>query len=241
MQQPKPLAVIYQDQDYIAINKPSGLLVHRSPIARGEKRFALQMLRNQIGCHVYPVHRLDRPTSGILLFALSSEAAKHMIERFKSGEVRKTYMAVARGHTPDEGTIDHALKPIPENNSPAPQDPELRVSSVTQYRTLKKMELQYAVDRYPTSRYSLLILHPLTGRRHQIRRHMKHISHPIIGDTRYGQAVHNHFFRDHFGAKRLLLAATRLQFNHPVTGHDIDIRAELDPLFQTVIDRFYAE
>lgn len=230
------LEILYQDKYYLAVNKPSGLLVHRSPIARNEKRFALQIVRNQVGRHVFPVHRLDRPTSGVLLFALSSEAAQRAANLFNANRINKTYMAVVRGYIQKNGTIDHPLKALDRHSQArAP------VPAVTRYRCMARTELPYAVDRYPTARYSLVTLSPLSGRRHQLRRHMKHISHPIIGDTRYGKSAHNHFFKNHFHVNRLLLAATGLNFTHPYTRKNVRIEAVLEKPFQTVISKIFPE
>ena len=230
--QPPPLEVVYADDHIIAINKPPGLLVHRSAIDRHETRFALQMLRDQVGQRVYPVHRLDKPTSGILLFALSPDCARQLSGQFESREVTKLYLAVVRGHCPDEGVIDHPLseKRDPMTDQKAQTDKPAQ-SAETRYRRLAKVELPLKVDRYPQSRYSLLQLQPVSGRRHQLRRHLKHISHPIIGDTTYGKSVHNRFFANEFGCRRLLLACTTLHLAHPVSGKRLNLSAGLDTEF----------
>lgn len=228
------LEILFQDKYYLAVNKPSGLLVHRSPISKSEKRFALQIVRNQVGCRVFPVHRLDRPTSGVLLFALSSEAAKRAARLFQSNLIKKTYMAVVRGYIQKSGTIYHPLKALDAHLHSAP-----RLSAVTCYRRITRIELPYAVDRYPTARYSLVSLFPQSGRRHQLRRHMKHISHPIIGDTRYGKSTHNHLFKNHFQVSRLLLAATTLKFTHPYTREEINIEAKPGTCFEYVMSRLF--
>ena len=200
----------------MAINKPPGLLVHRSRIDRLETRFALQMLRDQLGQRVYPVHRLDKAASGVLLFALTSAAARDAGELFATERVRKTYVAVVRGYVDPQGVIDYPLKERLDRmtdakaaRTKAPQP------AVTNYRRLGTVALPFRVDRYPTSRYSLVEVKPKTGRKHQIRRHLKHISHPIIGDTTHGKGKHNRFFREQFGNNQLLLAATELTFVNP--------------------------
>ena len=219
-----PLPVIYRDDSLIAIHKPAGLLVHRSELDRHETRFALQMLRDQIGRAVYPAHRLDKGTSGVLLFALSSEVAHQLYGQFERGEVAKRYLAVVRGHPPAAGEIDHPLKRLADDHAgiagDAPAQPAL-----TRYRRLATVELPYRVDRYPSSRYALLELAPLTGRRHQLRRHMKHIAHPIIGDATHGKGRHNRLFQTVFGSHRLLLAATELCLRHPLDGRALCLRA----------------
>lgn len=223
------LTVLYQDDFMVAVSKPSGLLVHRSPIDRHETRFALQLVRNQVGQRVYPIHRLDKPTSGVLLFALSPETARRLVESFAAGAVQKSYLAVVRGYVPDEGMIDYPLVEEQDRHDyPVPIVEKESRQAVTEFRTLARIELPCAVGRYPSSRYSLVSASPRTGRRHQLRRHFKHVFHPIIGDTRYGEGRHNRFFREEFHSHRLLLHAVELTVPHPVTGGSIDIVAPVD-------------
>ena len=216
----------------MAINKPCGLLVHRSPIDRRETRFALQLLRDQLGQKVYPVHRLDKPTSGVLLFALDRSTARMMEPLFADQAVRKTYLAVVRGQPPEAGTIEHALKEKYDAADPSrarqhkPAQPAL-----TQFRRLSQVEWPWPVDRYPAARYCLLECRPQTGRRHQLRRHLKHINHPLTGDTTYGKGPHNRLFREQLGIDRLLLHAATLEFEHPVSGQTIALRAPTDAAF----------
>jgi len=233
------LEIIYQDEYLVAVNKPAGLLVHRSMIDKHETRFALQMVRNQVGQHVYPVHRLDKPTSGVLLFALNPDIAKIMGEKFANRETDKTYLAVVRGYTEAEGVIDYALKEELDKKSDkkARQDKEPQ-EAVTHYNRLATTELKVAVGRYETARYSLLHIKPETGRKHQLRRHLKHIFHPIVGDTTHGDGKHNQLFRDDLDCHRLLLAATSLSFDHPVNGNKVEIKAGLDASFSAIIDGF---
>jgi len=233
------LEIIYQDEYLVAVNKPAGLLVHRSMIDKYETRFALQMVRNQVGQHVYPVHRLDKPTSGVLLFALTPDIAKIMGEKFASRETTKTYVAVVRGYTEAEGIIDYALKEELDKKSDkkARQD-KAPQEAVTHYHRLATAELNHAVGRYETARYALISIQPETGRKHQIRRHFKHIFHPIVGDTTHGDGKHNQLFRDEFDCHRLLLAATSLSFDHPVHGNRVVITAGLDESFSAIFDGF---
>ncbi len=192
------LPIIYQDKYLVAINKPSGLLVHRSMIDRHETRFAMQMVRDQIGQRVYPLHRLDKPTSGVLLFALSPEVAKLAGEQFQQHSVSKSYLAIVRGVTDEKGLIDHALREqLDKITDRKAQKDKPAQDAITHYRRLADIELPVCIDRYPTSRYSLLQLTPETGRKHQIRRHLKHISHPIIGDAKHGKGKHNRYFARH--------------------------------------------
>jgi tRNA pseudouridine65 synthase len=223
----QPLVVIHRDEYLCAIDKPSGLLVHRTALDRGASQFAVQLLRNQIGRHVYPVHRLDRGTSGVLLFALDPEVARNLSAQFLSREVVKTYVAVVRGHPPDAGTIDHPLaRRRDDYELPLPTDPSAEPQpAVTHYRRLAVAELPYPVDRYRSSRYALLELQPETGRRHQIRRHLKHASHPVIGDSTYGKGRHNRLFAHLFASDRLLLACVELRLTHPATGRHLALSA----------------
>jgi tRNA pseudouridine65 synthase len=221
------LEILFQDDHYVAIDKPAGLLVHRSPISR-DKVFALQTLRDQLGRRVYPVHRLDRATSGVLVFGLSAEDARRLAERFASRQVDKEYLAVARGWVDAVGLIDH---PVADGDA-APQPAR------TRYRRLATIELPIAVDRYPSTRYSLITAIPETGRRQQIRKHFKHISHHLIGDTTHGNGRHNRFFRAHFGVQRLMLMAYRLEFAHPFDGARVAIEAAPDAAWQEIASQF---
>lgn len=233
------LPILYQDEHMIAIDKPAGLLVHRSMIDKRETRFALQMLRDQIGQHVYPVHRLDRPTSGVLLFALSSDIARDLCESFaKEGEVHKTYYAMIRGFANDHDVIDYPLKEILDKTTDgkARQDKEPQ-SAITEYNTLATAELPYAVGRYQSVRYSLVKLQPQTGRKHQLRRHMAHIRHPILGDTTHGDGKQNAFFFEHFTLRRLMLMAQCLTLPHPITKDTITLQTGFDQQWLNVFDR----
>lgn len=189
------LTILHRDDWLIAVHKPAGLLVHRTQIDAHETLNAMTMLRNQIGAWVYPVHRLDKPVSGILLFALDPVTAHHLTVAFQQQNTRKSYLAITRGYCPPSGTIDYPLK---EQNDPATDrlaipDKEAQ-SAITHFMRLATVELPEPVGRYPTARYSLMHLQPITGRKHQLRRHMKHIFHPIVGDTTHGDGCHNRFF-----------------------------------------------
>jgi len=231
------LHILYQDEYLVAVFKPAGLLVHRSMIDRHETRFALQMVRNQVGQHVYPVHRLDKPTSGVLLFALSSETAKAVGEQFAAHTVAKTYHAVVRGYADESGIIDYALKEeLDKKGDKQAQQDKPAQDAVTEYRRLATAELNHAVGRYNTARYSLVQLKPKTGRKHQLRRHFKHIFHPIVGDTTHGDGKQNQFFRQHLVCHRLLLQATSLTLQHPISQQPLCIQAAEDVSFDTIIE-----
>lgn len=219
------LKILYQDAHYVAIDKPAGLLVHRSPISR-DQVFALQTLRDQLGRRVYPVHRLDRATSGVLIFGLSADAARRLVVQFELREVDKEYLAVARGWVDTNGIIDHPVADEEGNG--------IAQVARTRYRRLATIELPFAVDRYPSSRYSLVSIVPETGRRQQIRKHFKHISHHLIGDTTHGNGRHNRFFRVHYGIHRLLLMSRRLGFRHPYADSRIQITAGSDADWQRI-------
>jgi tRNA pseudouridine65 synthase len=233
----EPLALLFRDESIAVFNKPAGLLLHRSFIDRHEKRFALQMARDLLRQRVYPVHRLDRPTSGVLLFALTPEIASILTASFAQGAVTKRYLAVARGITPAEGIIDHPLLEEQDKHDPYRQEGKEPQEAVTAYRRLAETELPFPVGRYRTSRYSLVEVTPRTGRRHQIRRHFKHIFHPLVGDVNYGEGRHNRFFREEFGCPRLLLHASSLVINHPVDNRPLTFNAPLDSAFSCVIER----
>jgi len=175
----------------------------------------------------------------VLLFALNPEIAKIMGETFANRETTKTYLAVVRGYTEAEGIIDYALKEELDKKSDkkARQD-KAPQEAVTHYQRLATTELNVAVGRYETARYSLLHIQPETGRKHQIRRHLKHIFHPIVGDTTHGDGKHNQLFRNVLDCHRLLLAATSLSFDHPVNENKLVIKAGLDAPFSAIIDEF---
>ncbi len=233
------LPILYRDESIVVIDKPPGLLVHRSEIDRHETRFAIQILRDQIGQRVWPAHRLDRGTSGVLLFGLSPEIASQLGRQFEAGTVEKRYWAVVRGHPPAFGCIDHPLSRQRDayefhgEKSSTEAQP-----AMTRFRKLAEIEIPVAVDRYPTSRYALLEVEPLTGRRHQIRRHLKNIAHPIIGDATHGKGRHNRYFAEHLGCHRLLLACVRFCFNHPADERRLELKAPVSGEFAATLARF---
>jgi len=236
------LEILFQDEYLVAINKPSGLLVHRSPIDQYETRFALQMTRDQIGRHVFPVHRLDKPTSGVLLFALSSEVASALTKQFTATTIHKTYLAVVRGYTNNSGVIDSDLQEELDKMTDKLADKDKPAqSAITHYERLATTELPYPVGRYDTARYSLVSLQPKTGRKHQLRRHMKRIYHPIVGDTTHGDGKQNKFLREQFGLDRLMLHAISMGFLHPVTGKELLINASAPKDFLLILEELRLE
>lgn len=231
------LDVVYQDAHLVAIHKPAGLLVHRSPIDRRETRFALQMTRDRVGQKVFALHRLDKATSGLLLFALDADTAAAMARDFAQRRVQKTYLALVRGWPQDEGQIDKALQykadalAGPERSADAPPQ-----EALTHYCTLARATLDRPMGRYAQQRYALLELKPSTGRKHQLRRHLSHINHPIVGDVNHGDRHHNHLFHDWRGMHRLYLAATRLGFVHPHTGQELHLQAPVQADFRSTLE-----
>lgn len=232
------LDILYRDEKLIAINKPAGMLVHRSWLDKHETQFAMQTLRDQIGQHVFPVHRLDRPTSGVLLFALNAETARLMSEQFEQHQLEKSYLAIVRGYLLGEGRIDYPLKVVQDkiaDKFSAPKEPQ---QAVTDYRNLATVEMPYPAGKFNTARYSLVQLSPLTGRKHQLRRHLKHLFHPIIGDTNYGDLHQNRTFTAHTGGDRLFLHANQLDFTQPHTLQKIMVNAPLDRQWESVFAQF---
>ncbi len=231
-----PLTLLYRDASLAVIDKPAGLLVHRTALDRHETRFAVQLLRDQIGQPVHPVHRLDRGTSGVLVFALDRDSARTLSAAFAGQSVRKTYLAVVRGWPAESGCIDHPLQRQPDDAEWVdPRAQLLPQEAVTHWRRLATAELPIANERYPTTRFSLLELTPETGRRHQIRRHLKHAAHPIIGDATYGKGRLNRDFTALTGCSRLLLHCARLQLAHPADGSMLTLSASLDGAFATLL------
>ena len=201
------VSILWRDQHLVVVNKPSGLLVHRG--WGRDRDVAMTRVRDALGQHVNPVHRLDRATSGALLFALTPDATSALGAMFQEGRVNKTYHALVRGAPPESGVVD----------SPVPQTEDgLRVPATTRYRLLATS----SVDRC-----SLVEAKPETGRLHQIRRHMKHLGHPLIGDVNYGRGELNRHYRATYGLHRLALHACSLAFVHPISGMALRIEAPL--------------
>lgn len=210
------LEIIYRDADLVVINKPHGLLVHPSYIARDAEEFAMQLLRDQIGQRVYPAHRLDRKTGGALLFSLNKETDRLMQQQFSERKISKKYLAVVRGYAPDELLIDY---PLAKENGTMQE-------ARTFFKTLQKAEVDVPSGKHPTSRYSLVEANPETGRTHQLRRHFAHIFHPIIGDRPHGCNKQNKLWLERFNMNTMMLHASELEFIHPLSHQPIHICAE---------------
>lgn len=219
------LEILYQDAHLVAINKPHGLLVHQSPIARDAEEFALQLLRDQLNQTVYPSHRLDRKTSGVLLFALDKESDRMMQQMFQNRQVEKKYLAIVRGFAPSEMTIDYALK----------NENEILQDAVTHFKTLEQYQIDVPFGKHATSRYSLVEAMPETGRMHQLRKHFAHILHPIIGDRPHGCNKQNKFWLEKFQMNTMLLHASELSFIHPYSNEKMVIKADLSDEFKRVL------
>jgi len=219
------LEILYEDESIVAINKPHGLLVHRSSIARDTSEFALQILRDQLGKTVYPAHRLDRKTGGVLLFSLNKETDQYLQKSFQEHQIDKKYLAVLRGFAPEKGLIDYPLKK--ENGTIQ--------EAQTSFRLLAKSELDIPFGKFPTSRYSLVEANPLTGRMHQLRRHFAHIFYPIIGDRPHGCNKQNKFWKENYQMDTMLLHASELTFKHPLSGETVHVKSTIQSDFQKVL------
>ncbi len=234
------LEILYKDEYLVAINKPSGLLVHKSMIDKHEIYYAMKILSKQIGKWVYPVHRLDKPTSGVLLFALDKYTAKEISLQFSNHTIEKQYISVVRGYVKEKGIIDHSLSvkldKIADKDATIQKDAQ---DAVTIYELLDTVELNHKVGRYDKTRYSLIKLTPKTGRKHQLRRHMKHISHHMLGDTKYGRGEHNKLLRQEYNCHRLLLHAISLEIIHPYTKEKLKIIANFDEVFKYILNIFF--
>jgi len=224
------LEILYRDDDVVAVHKPPGLMVHRSELCRRETRFAVQILRRQVGRHVFPAHRLDRGTSGVLLLAFDARTAARLGKAFASRAVAKRYVAVVRGWPEPSGTIEHPLRQLEDGKDTADPDAP-RQDARTDYRRLACADVPIPSRHHGSTRVALVELFPHTGRQHQVRRHLKHISHPVLGDATYGKGPLNRTFAGLFGTGRLLLACTDLHLAHPADGRPLRLHAPLEPAF----------
>ena len=220
------LEILYKDESLIAINKPHGLLVHRSSIATDTSEFALQMLRDQIGHVVYPAHRLDRKTGGVLLFSLDKKTDQLIQPFFADKKMDKEYLAILRGYCPESGSIDY---PLTKENGTV-QD------ALTHFERLGIAEVNIPLGKFETSRYSFVKANPQTGRMHQLRKHFAHIFHPIIGDRPHGCNKQNKLWKERFEMDTMLLHASKLSFIHPHTQEPISIQAPLHTEFERVLE-----
>ncbi|HOY06340.1 MAG TPA: pseudouridine synthase [Saprospiraceae bacterium] len=228
-----PFEILYEDEHLVAINKPPGILVHRSRLSE-DTVFVLQLLRDQIGQRLFPAHRLDRGTSGVLLFGKTAESASALGAQFMDKSLNKKYIALIRGHVPEQDTIDYPLADEESGKGFVP--------AITHYKRLREITRDMAIGlRYPTARFSLVEIEPETGRRHQIRKHFAHLRHPVIGDPRHGDVKQNKYFREQFGITRLLLHAQQLTIRHPLSGESMTLDAAPDAEFLKALDIVFGD
>lgn len=218
---------MYQDDFLVAINKPAGLLVHRTKLARDAREFALQLLRDQLGYHVFPIHRLDRKTSGVLLFAKHADFVHPFQLAMQEINTQKRYVAIVRGFFPEEMFVDHPLI----NEKGKEQD------AITHFRLLQQIEIPLPFGKFETSRYSLIEALPKTGRMHQIRKHLNHIRYPIIGDRPHGCNKQNSLFLKEFSLTKMLLHAESITLMHPFSNEEMMITVALPAHFLEIMER----
>ncbi|MFN0174994.1 MAG: pseudouridine synthase [Saprospiraceae bacterium] len=222
-----PFSILYSDHHFVAINKPPGILMHRTRISE-DNVFVVQLLRDQIGQRVYPVHRLDRATSGVLIFGKNAEASGLLGEQVMDKTVEKKYLAIVRGWVPETGTVDYALDDPDSGRGP--------LQAITHFKRLGTSEINHPIGlRHKTARFSLIEAQLETGRRHQIRKHFAHLRYPVIGDKRHGDVKHNSYFRDVFDLHRMFLHSMLLSFRHPYTNEQISISAPVDDVFESTL------
>lgn len=222
--------IVWSDAHLLAVNKPAGLAVHRSRMVARDEDYLMDRLRARIGQPLFLVNRLDRATSGLVLVARDRDVASALGTQWMERSVAKTYLAVVRGWLEERGEIDY---PLTVGGMTGERKPAL-----TRWRRLAQVEVPIALGRYPQQRYSLLELSPHTGRYRQLRRHLHHVHHPIIGDSTLGRGEHNRLFRIHFHCHRMLLHAWRLELSHPVDGGPLRLQASLDATWGEVLNRF---
>jgi len=224
------LDILARGEHWLAVNKPAGLSVHESSYTGPLQQTVLGILRHQLGqARVHAVHRLDHATSGVLLLALDARVAARLSAQFESRAVAKEYLAVVRGEPSDEFVVDHALAGADGRGATK--------AALTRFRTLARLRLPIPLLRHPEARYALIEAHPERGRHHQIRRHLKHAAHPVVGDVQYGKGEHNRLFRQHYDVHRLLLHARALHFVDP-DGAPVCVQAPLDAQFARVVALF---
>lgn len=219
------LDILFQDKDLLAIHKPAGLLVHRSNVAMDIHENAVDQLSAQVGAPVFPVHRLDRPTSGVLLFALNATMANTMAEKMQQNEIKKWYATLVRGLTKPSGHITKAL---------SSEYSKTTKSAISYYRTLEHCLAPISYRGYTTTPYSLVLASPQTGRTHQLRQHFAHIRHYIIGDKKHGDVKQNKHAMQHLNQHTMYLHACQLQFKHPITNEEVTIKAPLPATWNKV-------
>lgn len=227
----EPFDILFEDAHFVAVHKPAGQFVHRTELDRSVERACLQQVRDQIGSRVSPCHRLDRPTSGVVLFGKSAEAVRAMAMAFALGRVEKVYEALVRGWMEAAGRVDYPIRAERDERAHAPRE------ATTDYLPLQCLSLPVSTGGHATTRFTHVALMPRTGRRHQLRRHMAHLRHPIVGDSRHGDGKLNRLAREALGVERLMLVAVELSFEHPFTGRAVRIQCPPAEAFATGLAR----
>lgn len=222
-----PLEILYEDDWVIAINKSAGLLVHRSSIATNTDVYALQLLRDQVGYHVFLIHRLDRKTSGILLFAKDKKSVQLFQKALSSDQSTKTYIALVRGYFPDEAKVDYDLT----------NDKGKTQNAITEFKLISTTEIDVPLGKFDTSRYSLIQAQPKTGRMHQIRKHLNHLRHPIIGDRPHGCNKQNKLFLEKWNLTKMLLHAKEMKIEHPYSEKKLSLAVPLPKYFDQILEK----
>jgi len=226
----KSIEIVYEDDYLIAVNKPNNFIVHESHYARNIKEITLlDFLYQQLGYHVYPIHRLDRKTSGILVLLKNKEFVAQFQALFTSNSINKTYYAIVRGFSKDSDSIDSPVKN---------DDTGVYKDALTKYETIQQFETEIPVHPYNTSRYSLVKLTPETGRMHQLRIHLNKISHPIVGDYKYGDRFHNRMFENELNCIYMFLHAYSLEFIHPITNKKLVLSANFPNDWDKIFKKF---
>ncbi|MCB9359758.1 MAG: pseudouridine synthase [Flavobacteriales bacterium] len=224
------IEILYEDEFIVVVNKPNDVLMYPSYYARNIKDATLvELLNKQLQVKTSPLHRLDRKTSGVVIFGKSAEVAKVFEKLFAQHQIEKTYLAIVRGFCENEGVIG---TPIKNNDTGVYKD------ALTTYKTITTYEWEMPVTPYDKSRYSLIELAPKTGRMHQLRKHLNKINHPIIGDHKYGDRNYNKTFTHEFGFDKLLLHAKQLNFTHPLTNKEMEINASIPDNWNAVLKTF---
>lgn len=225
------LEIIFEDAYLLCVNKPNNVLVHHAHHSRNvaDEDSLLQLIEKELKIKVFPIHRLDRKTSGIIMLAKETMYVSKFQELFTNNEIQKTYFGVVRGYSPDSKTIDSPVKG---------RDANVHKEALTHLKTLDKITLNIPVKPYDSSRYSLVELAPKTGRMHQLRVHSNKVSHPLIGDSKYGDKNHNVMYTAHFNWSNLFLHAHSLKFTHPHSQEELHLIADFPNDWKQLFEKF---
>lgn len=221
------LEILYLDDHIVAVNKPAGMIVHRNEYTQEEFENLLNLLSRQLKSYLYPVHRLDRATAGVMVFALTKEASNGLMKAFSEKKIQKEYLTIVRGLAEPEGVITRELRKKPTQKFQKAE---------THFWTLAQRELPISLGEFETVRYSLLKVLPLTGRRHQIRRHLSYEHHPILGDKKHGHSKHNKLWLEELKLPGLMLQAYKLDFDHPISKERVALQAAVAPHIKSAIE-----